>query len=91
MIAKELDIAIERDAGGRNASSPAPLEEDLMKRLLPDALTEDQEVEAALDSLKQDQTGSAHLTPLLTSQLVRGRRSENEATLAKNSSPLAVT
>lgn len=66
MIAKELNV------GGKSALFPTPVEDSLMERLLPDELNDEQELEASLNYLKLDRTGSAHLTPLLTNRLVLG-------------------
>ena len=62
-------------AGERTASvEPSPTEGDLMDRFLAKEPhpTPDQEVEAELDYLESDQTGSAHLTTPITDRLVKG-------------------
>ena len=73
-------------AGGETVSvKPSPTEWDLMDRFLTTEPqpTPDQEVEADLDYLESDRTGSAHLTTPVTDRLVKGTIDEQTARIVR--------
>jgi len=73
-------------AGARTVSAkPSPTEWDSMDRFLAaePQPTPDQEVEAALDYLESDRTGSAHLTTPITDRLVKGAVDEQMARVVR--------
>jgi hypothetical protein len=73
-------------AGERTVSiEPSPTDWDLMDRFLATEPqpTSDQEVEAALEHLESDRTGSAHLTTPLTDRLVKGDIDERMARIVR--------
>ena len=71
MTTKELSNK-EIHAGGKSAPLPTQVAEGLIELLPPEELTNERKLDAELDYLKDDRTGSAHLTPLLTDHLVKG-------------------